>query len=96
MRCRCERKAGQGLGSDLGGASVDVVMGRIGRGGIVLLMKVPEHSEAEREREGITSMSFPALLPLLHKLLFLHHLSSLAYALLALLLLHAFLFLSVA
>lgn len=38
-------------------------------------------------------MSFPALLPLLHKLLFLHRLSSLACALLALLLLHAFLFL---
>ena len=53
MRCRCERKAGQVLGSDLGGASVDVGMGGVG-GGIVLPMKVAEHSEAERERGGIT------------------------------------------
>ena len=32
MRFRCERKLGQGLGSDLGGASVDVGMGGIWRG----------------------------------------------------------------
>ena len=30
MRCRYQRKGGQGLGSALGGASVDVGMGRVG------------------------------------------------------------------
>lgn len=58
--------------------------------GIALPVKVAEHSEAEREK-GIIPVSVPAPLPLLHKLLFLHRLSSLACTLLALLLLwHAF------
>lgn len=47
------------MGPDLGGASVGARMGGVGGVGIVLPVKVAEHSEAESEKE-----LHPCLFPL--------------------------------
>lgn len=90
-RCGCEKKGQQDWGLTLRG----ICWRRDGWGsgggvGIALPVKAAEY-QRQRERKGIASVSVPAPLPLLHKLFFLHRLSSLACTLLALLLLwHVF------